>query len=382
MGTTALLAVAFGVVAVGLVFVALRLRRSRDELRMRAADVEATLTEAERRSEHDRRIAGMVLGTTGDGLLLLDARGEVVFANEALAVHLGSIPTSLRSLLPLALRTAIEGSRHAGEPRITLVETGSPSRWLRGTITPAAEDHTLLVVRDVTEERRLEAVRRDFVENASHELKTPAATIQATAETLRLAAVDDPAQIPMFAAQLEREAVRLSRIVTELLDLSRLGSGSSVDEVVSLADVAREELRRLQPAAVDAGVKLELTTEGSGPVRGSTQDLSLLVRNLLDNAIRYSAEGAHVLVDVRSDDAETVLRVRDTGIGIPSRDLSRIFERFYRVDRARSRETGGTGLGLAIVKHVVENHGGRTSVESELGRGTTFEVTLPANGQA
>jgi two-component system sensor histidine kinase SenX3 len=382
MGTTALLAMAFGVVAVGLAFVALRLRRSRDELRTHAADVEATLTEAERRSEHDRRIARMVLSTTGDGLLLLDAGGEVVFANEALAVHLGGIPGSLRSLLPLALRTAVEGSRHAGEPRIALVETGSPSRWLRGTITPAAEDHTLLVVRDVTEERRLEAVRRDFVENASHELKTPAATIQATAETLRLAAVDDPAQIPRFAAQLEREAVRLSRIVTELLDLSRLESGSAIEEAVSLADVAREEVRRLQPAADEAGVTLELITDGPGLVRGSRQDLSLLVRNLLDNAIRYSAEGAQVFVDVQSEEAETVLRVRDTGIGIPSRDLSRIFERFYRVDRARSRETGGTGLGLAIVKHVVENHGGLTSVESELGRGTTFEVTLPADGPA
>src|SRR5687767_10623278 len=144
MGTTALLAVAFGVVAVGLAFVALRLRRSREELRTRAAGVEATLTDAQRRSEHDRRIAGMVLGTTGDGLLLLDAGGEVVFANEALAGHLGSTPGSLRSLLPLAMRTAIEGSRRAGAPRIALVETGSPSRWLRGTITPAAEDHTLL----------------------------------------------------------------------------------------------------------------------------------------------------------------------------------------------------------------------------------------------
>jgi signal transduction histidine kinase len=382
METSAILAAGFGVIALGLAVLVSRLRRSRDELRANAADVETTLTEMERRSEHDRRIAGMVLGTTGDGLLLLDADGEVVFANEALATHLGSIPSSLGSLLPLALRTAIEESMRAGASRIALVETGSPSRWFRGTITPAAEDHTLVVVRDVTEERRLEAVRRDFVENASHELKTPAATIQATAETLRRAADDDPAQIPRFAAQLEREAIRLSRVVSDLLDLSRLESGSSVDEVVSLADVAREEVRRLRPAADEAGVALELTTDGSGPVRGSAQDLSLLVRNLLDNAIRYSAEGAQVRVDVRSEDAETVVRVRDTGIGIPSRDLSRIFERFYRVDRARSRETGGTGLGLAIVKHVVENHGGRTSVESELGRGTTFEVTLPADGRA
>jgi two-component system sensor histidine kinase SenX3 len=382
MGTTALLAVVFAVTAIGLAFVALRLRRSRDEFRTRAEEAHAAFAQAEQRADHDRRIAGMVLGTTGDGLLLLGAGGEVMLANEALAAHLGTIPGSLGSVLPLALRTRIEESRRAGAPGIALLETGSPSRWLRATITPATEGHTLIVVRDVTQDRRLEAVRRDFVENASHELKTPAATIQATAETLRLAAVDDPAQIPRFAAQLEHEAVRLSRIVTELLDLSRLESGSAIEEAVSLADVAREEVRRLRPAADEAGVTLQLIADGSGFVRGSRQDLYLLVRNLLDNAIRYSAEGGQVLVDVRSEEAETVLRVRDTGIGIPSRDLSRIFERFYRVDRARSRETGGTGLGLAIVKHVVENHGGRTSVESELGRGTTFEVTLPANGQA
>jgi two-component system sensor histidine kinase SenX3 len=382
MGTTALLAVVFAAIAIGLAFVALRLRRSRDELRTRADEAQAAFAQAEQRADHDRRIAGMVLGTTGDGLLLLGPGGEVVLANEALAAHLGTIPGSLGSLLPLALRTRIEESRRAGAPGIALLETGSPSRWLRATITPATEGHTLVVVRDVTEDRRLEAVRRDFVENASHELKTPAATIQATAETLRLAAVDDPAQIPRFAAQLEHEAVRLSRIVTELLDLSRLESGSAIEEAVSMADVAREEVRRLRPSADEAGVALKLIADGSGLVRGSRQDLYLLVRNLLDNAIRYSAEGGQVLVDVRSEEAETVLRVRDTGIGIPSRDLSRIFERFYRVDRARSRETGGTGLGLAIVKHVVENHGGRTSVESELGRGTTFVVTLPADGPA
>jgi signal transduction histidine kinase len=382
MGTTALLAVVFAAIAIGLAFVALRLRRSRDELRTRAEEAQAAFAQAEQRADHDRRIAGMVLGTTGDGLLLLGAGGEVVLANEALAAHLGTIPGSLGSLLPLALRARIEESRRAGAPGIALLESGSPSRWLRATITPATEGHTLVVVRDVTEDRRLEAVRRDFVENASHELKTPAATIQATAETLRLAAVDDPAQIPRFAAQLEHEAVRLSRIVTELLDLSRLESGSAIEEALSMADVAREEVRRLRPAADEAGVALELIADGSGLVRGSRQDLYLLVRNLLDNAIRYSAEGGQVVVDVQSEEAETVLRVRDTGIGIPSRDLSRIFERFYRVDRARSRETGGTGLGLAIVKHVVENHGGRTSVESELGRGTTFEVTLPADGPA
>ena len=378
MGTATYVAVGLAVLVVGLAIVGMRLRRGRDEVGARAAAVEASLADLEHQVERDRRIAETVLGTIGDGLLLLDRAGEVVFANRAVAGQLGGIPPALGSLLPLALREAISASRQAGQARSVLLETGAPSRWLRSVITPAARGHSLVVIRDVTEERRLEAVRRDFVENASHELKTPAATIQATAETLRTAAEDDPAAVPRFAARLEREALRLSRIVADLLDLSRLESGSSKEEVVSMAAVAREECRRLQGAADEAVVALRVTTEGPGTVSGSSQDLSLLVRNLVDNAIRYSAEGAEVIVDVRSENGETRVRVRDTGIGIPSRDLGRIFERFYRVDRARSRETGGTGLGLAIVKHVVENHGGRTSVESELGRGTTFEVTLPA----
>jgi len=125
-------------------------------------------------------------------------------------------------------------------------------------------------------------------------------------------------------------------------------------------------------------VSLVIVTEGERPVRGSQQDLALLIRNLIDNAVRYSREGGSVSIEVRSDGDEVLLRVRDTGIGIPSRDIPRIFERFYRVDRARSRETGGTGLGLAIVKHIVENHRGRVEVESELGSGSTFLVSLPA----
>jgi len=281
-------------------------------------------------------------------------------------------------VLPFALRTAIQESRTRREPTSVLVETGAPARWLHGTVTPAADDATLVVVRDVTHQRRLEAVRRDFVANASHELKTPAATIQAVAETLGRAAADDPEAVARFASQLEREAVRLSRIVADLLDLSRLESGSALDELVSLAAAAREEGQRLEETAEHAGVTLEIQTEDERPVRGSQRDLALLARNLIDNAIRYSHEGDRVAVQIDVEGDEVVLRVSDTGIGIPSRDLDRIFERFYRVDRARSRETGGTGLGLAIVKHVVENHGGEIEVESELGRGTLFRISFPA----
>jgi signal transduction histidine kinase len=344
----------------------------------RALAAEAIGREHQLDALEDRRVRDLTLSTMHEGVLLIDSDARVAFANEAISRHLLSVPASLDSILPFSLRTAIEHCRERREASSVLVETGVPTRWLRGTITPAADGATLVVIRDVTQQRRLESVRRDFVANASHELKTPAATIQAAAETLRRAAEDDPAAVPRFAQQLEREAVRLSRIVADLLDLSRLESGSSLDDLVSMGAAAREEGQRLEGAADAAGVALEIEASGERPLRGSQKDLALLVRNLVDNAIRYSHEGSRVRVEIDSDDSAVTLRVKDTGIGIPSKDIPRVFERFYRVDRARSRDTGGTGLGLAIVKHVVENHGGTIEVDSELGRGTTFTIRFPA----
>jgi signal transduction histidine kinase len=273
----------------------------------------------------------------------------------------------------------MEEARRGGTPVPVETDLGAPERTLRGLASAVDSDGSvLLVLRDVTEAKRLDSVRRDFVTNASHELKTPAAAIQAIAETIRRATTSDPEVIPRFAEQLEREAIRLSRIVSDLLDLSRLESGSDLASDVQIDDIAREETARFRAAAEEAGLNLEVDVGPTERVRGSARDLSLLVRNLVDNAIRWTRPGGSVRVSVGAVDGETRLEVADTGIGIPSRDLSRIFERFYRVDRARSRDTGGTGLGLSIVRHVAENHGGSVRVESELGRGTTFEVRLPA----
>jgi two-component system sensor histidine kinase SenX3 len=354
-----------------------RTSRSSATWRARAITAEAALDEDRRRSDEERGVRDLVLSTMEDGIVLIARDGSVVFANEAVSHHLASVPTSLATVLPLSLRSAILECRADETPITVEIETGVPARWLSASITPTEDAATLVVVRDVTERRRLEAMRRDFVANASHELKTPAATIQAAAETLRHAARDDAAAVPRFADQLEREAVRLSRIVADLLDLSRLESGSALDELVSLGATAREEAQRLEEAADAAGVTVEIRASDRPGVRGSHRDLALLVRNLIDNAIRHSHEGGKVTVDVEQVDDHVELSVGDTGIGIPSRDIPRVFERFYRVDRARSRETGGTGLGLAIVKHVVENHGGTIEVESELGLGTTFRIRLP-----
>ena len=363
-------------VAVVVVAAAVAIDRSRSTTRReadRAAALEREL--AARREDDGRRddARDRILDTMREGVLLLDGDGAVVFANPALARHLGGVPTSAGDLFPVALREAA-----ASPPAVLEVELGAPSRWLLVRAEPSGDDGAvLLIVRDVTDRRRLDAVRRDFVANASHELKSPAATIRATAETLADAAEDDPAAVPRFAAQLEREAVRLSRIVSDLLDLSRLEAGGAPAEDVRLDALVREECQRVEDEADDAGLVLLTETPDPVTVRGSDRDLALLARNLIENALRYTPEGGTVTVTVSSaGDGGAVLEVRDTGIGIPSRDVPRVVERFYRVDRARSRETGGTGLGLAIAKHVADNHGASLDIESELGAGTTIRVTF------
>jgi signal transduction histidine kinase len=336
----------------------------------------------QRSTEEDRAVQDSILSSMEEGVLLFDSTGRAAFANAPLARHLGATPTDLEALLPLELQKAVRRTARTGAPSRVVAEVGAPTRWVRASCTPMGHDGSVLVVvRDVTEARRVDSIRRDFVANASHELKTPAASIQAAAETLLHAAAEDPVAVPRFAIQLDREARRLSRIVADLLDLSRLESGSDLAEGIRLDAILREEAQRLDDQARLADVSLSVETDESPAVRGSARDLSLLVRNLLDNAVNYTKRGGRVTASVTHDHDGVELRVVDTGVGIPSRDLPRIFERFYRVDRARSRETGGTGLGLAIVKHVAENHGGAVRVASELGRGTTFVVVLPLGDQ-
>jgi two-component system sensor histidine kinase SenX3 len=330
-------------------------------------------------AEEERRAMALALSSMDEGIVLFGPDGRTRFANPAADRHLGSRPGTIDAVLPLPLHAALVTASTRGEVTVVEAEIGEPSRWLRGAASRVEEDGSvLLVVSDVTEARRTEAIRRDFVANASHELKTPAASIRAAAETIASAARDDPAVVARFAGRLEHEAIRLSRIVSDLLDLSRLESGSELGGSVALDAIVRDEVERFAGPAAESGLELSVRAEAVPGVRGSARDLALMVRNLIDNAIRYTASGGRVDVEVGADGEDVLVSVRDTGVGIPTRDLPRVFERFYRVDRARSRETGGTGLGLSIVKHVVENHAGRVTVDSELGRGTRFEIRLPA----
>ena len=342
--------------------------RMREEVAARIEAVEA-----------ERSAREAILASLEEGIALFAPDGTVLYRNDQAARLTGGEPASARSLPAAGLRDLVAGASRGEAPPPVEVVVGPEPRILHATAAPIPDGRVLLVLRDVTRTHRLDEVRRDFVANASHELKTPTASIRALAETLTAASESDPAEVPRFAGQLEREALRLSRIVADLLDLSRLEEGPAEGGQVRLDRVVTEEAERLRERAVNAGLDLDIRTEAV-TVAGSARELSLLARNLVENAIQYTRPGGRVDVRVAAEDGAAVLSVADTGVGIPGRDLSRVFERFYRVDRARSRETGGTGLGLSIVKHVAENHGGTVGVESRLGEGSIFTVRLRRAG--
>lgn len=351
-----------------------RLNRLSDAARVEAEEGASRLAALER----ERSDREAILGALEEGILLFDATGEVAFKNQKAGELLGRPLERARDLTPSSLRAIVEIALAGGSAGVVEVEATPSGRILRGSAARiSGPGKVLLVMRDVTESRTADEVRRDFAANASHELKTPAASIRALAETIGAGVRNDPSAVPRFAAQLEVEAVRLSRIVSDLLDLSRLESEAGERTELRLDRLVAEEAGRLKDRAEEAGLSFAVDTDGRVPVRGSPRDLSLLVRNLIENAIQYTRPGGRVEVMVSSQDGAALFEVRDSGIGIPSRDQARIFERFYRVDRARSRETGGTGLGLSIVRHVAENHGGSVRVHSQLGRGSTFTVRLP-----
>lgn len=319
----------------------------------------------------------VVLGALPQGTVLFGDDDEVVYANPSAYELLGAVPDALSGLVPFSFQTAVEQCRELRSPVTTDAEHGKPVRVLRAIATPFADDRrVLLVVVDVTDRERAASVRRDFVANASHELKTPVSAIVASAEALQIAVERGDGSAPRFAEQIETSALQLDRLVADLLDLSRLEREQPELDPLSLDHLVRDEVERLRPMTDDAGITLDLHSTPAR-VAGSRRDLAIAVRNLLDNALRYTPPGGSIDVELAPVGGEALLRVVDTGEGIPTRDLERVFERFYRVDSARARATGGTGLGLAIVKHVVESHGGGVGVESELGLGSTFTVRLP-----
>lgn len=348
-----------------------------DELATAIADLDASNRSRLLETVKASSTLEVVLGAMPQGTILFGEDDSVVYANPSAESLLGAIPETLSGLVPFSFQDALVEARETGNSTSLLAEHGKPVRQLRGIATPFAYDNRiLLVVVDVTERERAASVRRDFVANASHELKTPVSAIIASSEALQLAVERSDDSAVRFASQIEGSARQLDRLVTDLLDLSRLERDEPELDPLSLDHLVQEELERVRTVADEQGIDLNLQV-APAQVAGSRRDVAIAVRNLLDNAIRYTPSGGSIGAELEVVGEDAVLRISDTGEGIPTRDLDRVFERFYRVDSARARATGGTGLGLAIVKHVVESHGGSVSVASELGAGSTFTVRLP-----
>lgn len=324
----------------------------------------------------ERRTLEVVLDALPQGTLLVDGADQVVYANRSLIDLLGPVPEGLAQVVPFRIQEMVRRARVERTVVDIDLEHGRPARVLRVIVSPFEDERALVVVSDITDRRRVDDVRRDFVTNASHELKTPVSSILASAETLQVALERAPDKVPQFAAQIEVAARSLARLVSDLLDLSRLEGRTAEHIEMDLERVVVAEVERMRPLAEERKIGVVSDTVPVS-VTGSPEDLALAVRNLLDNAVRYSDPGAVVTIRLDRQGDEAVVAVTDTGTGIPQRDLERIFERFYRVDVARSRATGGTGLGLSIVRHVVESHGGQVNVESQLGSGSTFTIRLP-----
>ncbi|WP_433466698.1 sensor histidine kinase [Spirillospora sp. CA-128828] len=277
--------------------------------------------------------------------------------------------------------------RRDGEIRETEIQVGptgarsrADGRWFAVRVAPLGSHGLVLVLaEDLTEMHRTEAIRRDFVANVSHELKTPVGALSLLAETVEGAA-DDPEAVRRFAGRMQYESVRLTNLVQDLMTLSRVQGDEPLPALnpVDLDEVMAEALDRCQIKASSKDIDLASGGEDGLQVRADHELLVTALRNLVDNAVAYSPENTRVVVSTRkSDEWHVEINVTDQGIGIPHGEIERIFERFYRVDPARSRQTGGTGLGLAIVKHVTSKHGGDVTVWSKEGHGSTFTIRLP-----
>ena len=316
----------------------------------------------------------VALDALPSGVVIADSVGSILFKNSAARAISGvrHVDVLVEEVVESMLKTAVvNDSQHR-----RFETAGSPSRAFDIRTRRLPNRGIVATIEDVTEQSRIDTVRTDFVANLSHELKTPIGGIAALADTM--IGETDPQVIERLTARIVDESYRLSRIVDDLLDLSRIEFGGADDwEPVTVSDVVNEVVARMQHESKRSGVAIEAKPLAGVRVIGDRTQLVSALENLVSNAIKYSGDGKRVQVAMQATAELVSLIVVDQGIGIAAKDHQRIFERFYRVDRARSRSTGGSGLGLSIVRHVVSNHGGTVSVMSEEGRGSTFTVILP-----
>lgn len=369
------LSLAFGaVVGVAVVLVVLAAER---RARRSAALTDAALPDG----------VDAVLDALETAALVVDPSGNVVGWSEG-AVALGLV-TPHRQLAHAELEEVTTVVRHEGRPEVRdltvargRVGEATLALHVRGALLGGR--YVLVLAEDRTEGRRLDDMRRDFVANISHELKTPIGAVGLLAEALEHASADEE-QVRYFASRLTKEAGRLGRLTQDIIELSRLQAGDALADsrVVEVRDVVTAAVDRNHVEAAARGIDLVARTGRRLCVTGDPALLTTALDNLVSNAVHYSPDGSRVGIGAALDDQGFVeISVTDQGDGIPEDELDRVFERFYRVDPARSRRTGGTGLGLAIVKHVVQNHGGAVRVWSQVGRGSTFTVRLPGEAAA
>jgi two-component system phosphate regulon sensor histidine kinase PhoR len=345
-----------------------------------------SLEKSAERAESERHLAATVFERLPDGLVVVDERLHVLESNARFAKMIGVTAPAGRALYDLlrhrVLYEIFEATLTTRETTEKTVRLADDVVWQVSVVAlpEGSRAAAVGVLRDVTRLERTEGMRRTFVADVSHELRTPIASIAAAAETLAGESAD-PAETKQLLDMIQRQSDRMRELIDDLMDLAQIESGAVElrKEEISLSDLLREVARDLSAAAANRSIRLVVDANGDVPVEADRRRLSQVVRNLLDNAIKFSREGGSVRLYAGRDGGEAYLAVVDEGPGIPRAEQEKIFQRFYQVDRSRSKARPGTGLGLAIVKHLVQLHGGRVEVESEMGRGSTFRVCLPAS---
>jgi two-component system sensor histidine kinase SenX3 len=321
-----------------------------------------------------------------DGASLVVAPGEVAIFTNSEAEQLGILrdgriqSEELLASIRVVRRTNI---KQTGTIEIARGPIGEGTREITVTIIPLTENELVLVLlRDESEAQRVHDVRRDFVANISHELKTPIGALSLLSEAV-LGAKDDSEAVTRFASRMQVEAKRLTDLVQEIIQLSRVQDSDPLKEaqLLSASEIIKEALDQCRTTADSRQINLTFQESKDGTILGDRDQLTMAIHNLIENAVNYSPADTKVAVSTSIDNEIITISVADQGIGIPEAEVERIFERFYRVDPARSRETGGTGLGLSIVKHIITKHGGEISVWSSENVGSTFSIRLPIQSQ-
>ncbi|MDH7602559.1 MAG: ATP-binding protein [Armatimonadota bacterium] len=344
------------------------------------------------KSLHDeKRQADLIISNMTDGIIAVNARGLICLVNRAAAEMLGIKESDVlgakpvdTDLHPEIIRLLDECVSHERALTAEIQLPGQPPRvlGLRAVCSGRRPDATVrafVIIDDLTQIRRHERVQEEFLSNVSHELRTPLTAIRTTAEALMSGAKNDTVLLDRFLTTIVREVDRLSNLVGDLTQIVRISSGITMTEKADcdITDVVLQAVEVVRPLAKQKGIEINVDMPEKLVVYCDGTQMIHAVRNLVDNAVKYTPEGGKVWVSAGVDGERFYVRVKDTGIGIPQGEVRRIFERFYRVDKARSRQYGGTGLGLSIVKEIVDAHGGEVCVETELGKGSTFTIFIP-----